>query len=307
MQYCLGVVALVIVVTQIVNQCQKNHYSPSAAAVHSTQISVTCELARVQSLGFFDDIADVDWQRHQQRARTEQLYLDPNPETTPDPKRGAQWLMENVDPLFTCPNIRRVGGRGDGPKWTCDPHRLMKQPECLVYSIGSFGVYLFEDGLYNMYGKHCEIHVFDPNPDYERIGDAKNKNIHYHAWGLKGTTGSDPSEKTFFKGMKFLTIFEMMDQLGHTGRTIDIFKIDCEGCEVDTQVDWLSDTVDIRQILIETHFDLSTVKVTTFFDRFLERGFVPFSKEANTHPFARPVGCVFEWGFLRLHPNFLGK
>lgn len=266
---------------------------------------VSYELARKQSWGFFDDVADSDWRRYQQRARDEPWY---NPRKI---NNTALWLMLNVDPIFTCPHLRRVGGRGDGPKWTCDPHRLLNQPDCLIYSVGSKGVYVFEDGLIKMMGdkkKHCEIHVFDPDPRYSRHGDPEQKNIHYHAWGLKGAHDLvDPSKKNKqFANMTFLSIFDIMTRLGHTDRTVDVFKIDCEGCEVTSHQDWLSESVDIRQILLETHFGLKDTNVTAFFDRFLNRGFLPFSKEANTHPGARPTGQLFEWGFVRLHTDFLG-
>mmetsp|Transcript_75631 Transcript_75631/g.210096 ORF Transcript_75631/g.210096 Transcript_75631/m.210096 type:complete len:107 (-) Transcript_75631:48-368(-) len=43
-----------------------------------------------------------------------------------------------------------------------------------------------------------------------------------------------------------------MELLGHdASRTIDLLKIDCEGCELSTLRDWTH--LDIRQILIEVH------------------------------------------------------
>jgi Methyltransferase domain len=259
-----------------------------------------------QSFGYFDDVTEVHWKLYQQRARNEPMYLEPNPDPATMPT--AAWLVQNVDPIFTCAHIRRVGGQGDGPKWTCDPHRLLKQPNCLVYSFGSSGDYAFEDGLVKALGTHCEIHVFDPDPSYGRKNDAEKKNIHYHPWGLKGEGDEDPAaSNTMFKGQIFYSLPQLMDKLGHIGRRLDVFKIDCEGCEVTSSVDWLSETVDIRQILVETHFDLSATNVTAYFERFLDRGFVPFSKEANTHPTAMPTGQLFEWGFLRLDRDFLGR
>ena len=75
--------------------------------------------------------------------------------------------------------------------------------------------------------------------------------------------------------------------------------------------DWLNPlVVDIRQILIETYNinKLRTyVTASEFFDQFLDQGFVPFSKEANTHPKAKPAGQLFEWGFVRLHLDFLRR
>ena len=282
------------------------------------------ELAKFESLGYFDDIDEMTWNRHQQRVRQESLYYDPSSPNRFGKADPAKWLLVNVDPLFACPNIRRVGGRGDGPKWVCDPHRLVHQLDCLIYSIGSRGIYHFEDGMVSVleandprrkmnakegretskYPPNCEIHVFDPSPEFARANDVERNNIHYHAIGLKSSYvpfqfGPFPTS------YEFLTLPEIRQRLGHENRRIDIFKIDCEGCEWSTYQDWLHPDIDIRQILIETHS--IPIKPDLFFDRFLDMGFVPFSKEANTHPGAKPHGTFFEWGFIKLHTNFLRR
>ena len=276
----------------------------------------------MESFGFFDDIDDATWSRHQHRARNEPIYFLPNRPNahSADP---ARWLLFNVDPLFTCPNLRRVGGRGDGPKWTCDPHRLVRQPDCLIYSIGSRGIYRFEDGIVAILKQYdplantaqvgeeatpwlpnCEIHVFDPDPKYARAGDTTGKNIHYHAIGLKSSY--EPFDVgSFPRSFEFLSFQDIQKQLGHENRRVDVFKIDCETCEWSTYQDWLHPDVDIRQVLIETHGIREEPNL--FFNRFLDMGFVPFSKEANTHPMAKPTGQLFEWGFVKLHPNFLRR
>jgi hypothetical protein len=69
-------------------------------------------------------------------------------------------FLNNLQPDFTCPHERRVGGHGDGPKWTCDLHRLADKADRVVYSIGSEGNYEWEDSLIDEIGsKHCEIHT----------------------------------------------------------------------------------------------------------------------------------------------------
>jgi hypothetical protein len=72
------------------------------------------QLARWESYGFFTDIDSVTWRRHQQYVHTaihdETIYSnpsDPNDQADIDP---VAWLMMNVHPFFTCPNLRRVGG-----------------------------------------------------------------------------------------------------------------------------------------------------------------------------------------------------
>lgn len=85
--------------------------------------------------------------------------------------------------------------------------------------------------------------------------------------------------------------------LGHTGRTIDIFKIDCEWCEWFTYKQWLKQ--DIRQILVETH-NAPMPQAQDFFYELHDAGFVIFSKEAN---YQNGAGGV-EFGFLKLSSNF---
>lgn len=283
----------------------------STPVVTTSKSSSYYELAKHESFGFFDDIEESSWKLYQERARSDTIYKNPDDPNAGVDQSGTMWQMFNVDPIFTCPHLFRVGGRGDGPKWTCDPHRLTKQPDCLIYSVGSAGVYLFEDGIVDMQRKqqqpkHCEIHVFDPNPKFERPNDKETKNIHYHAWGLKSSYEAGTGN---MGNLTFMSLPETLETLGHVGRRIDIFKIDCEGCEWFSFKDWLDPSVDIRQILIETHLAERRQYATPsqFFDRFLDRGFVPFSKETNTHPGATPLGELVEWGFVRFHPDFLQR
>ena len=140
------------------------------------------------------------------------------------------WYLNNLQPVFSCPHEVRVGGHGDGPKWTCDPHRLLKK-ECLVYSVGSLGSYEWEDGLVDLIGTHCEIHIFDPG-NYARDGDPEGKNIHYHNWGLISSYDSKYKMNGRRAGtFNMMTFRQIKEKLGHQKRTIDILKIDCEKCE----------------------------------------------------------------------------
>jgi hypothetical protein len=160
-----------------------------------------------------------------------------------------------VDRYFTCPHLRKVGGLGDGPKWTCDVERLTRVVErrrqarisgaisdssgsgggngsssdCLIYSIGSNGNYRWEDGLLAALGPICEIHIFDPG-NYDRPGQAVDKNMHYHRWGLTSSyaqKGQAPKREQW----KVYSFQEIQRKLGHENRTLDVLKIDCEGCE----------------------------------------------------------------------------
>lgn len=299
------------------------------------------EWASFESYGFFTDLDRATWRRHQQRVHEaihveslyydpESLYYDHHHQNQSDPPQNddtaaAAWLMLNVHPFFTCPNLRRLGGHGDGAKWTCDPHRLVQQTDCLVYSIGSSGSYTFEDSIGSYTGHQCEIHVFDPEPSYARVNDTIHRNVHYHAWALQSSMVQKQNTKRKYKGqLEYMNIYEIIQQLGHENRRIDILKIDCELCEWTTYPDWLFTSqshgssnnsnmnhsttphADIRQILIETHGlpNKDNVGPYAFFNAMIENHYVLFSKEANTHPGARPHGLFYEWSWLKLHPNF---
>lgn len=227
------------------------------------------------------------------------------------------WYQNNFEPDFTCPHERRVGGMGDGPKWVCDPHRIPPYSQrrqknggngCLVYSVGSQGNFEFEIGLMETLGRNkqalsggnvggydqsgddapCEIHVFDP-ADYS--GEAPN-GIFYHAWGIKSST--ERNMESNFKSFQ-----DTVAALGHEGRVIDVFKIDCEGCEWETFNDWFDSKVAIMQILVEVH--KSPPEAIDFFETMQENGYVTFHKEPNT---AFGGGTCQEYAMVKLGPKF---
>ena len=63
----------------------------------------------------------------------------------------------------------------------------------------------------------CTIHTFT----VDGLNAKKDVTI-FQKWGF---TGTNQSSQNYF------TIGDKLDRLGHHNTTIDIFKIDCEGCE----------------------------------------------------------------------------
>jgi Methyltransferase domain len=262
-------------------------------------------LAFDESLGFFDDIPQVDWGMHKDWAR---MQIDHRYATTPTrhyhPANIALWYYNNFNPVFNCPHAKRVWGLGDGPKWVCDPHRLIRVaqrreaagepgPHCIIYSVGSNGNYEFEDGMIQQIGTICEIHVFDYSKDYERPQN-KERNIHFHQWGLRARLEKRSQGE-------FYTFPEILLKLGHEKKTIDIFKIDCEGCEWDTQGDWIHQ--DIRQVLVETHeLPKNSSFGLKYFQSYKKNQFAMFSKEVNGFG----EGKFYEFSYIKLHPLFWG-
>ena len=105
----------------------------------------------------------------------------------------------------------------------------------------------------------------------------------------------------------YLTFPQMQQKLGHENRTIDILKIDCEGCEWSTMKDWIG--VGARQILIEVHGVPSPegrkrdqwyedpLNPVEWYDTFRENGYALFNKEPN-------MQCCLELAFLKLSDDF---
>lgn len=252
-----------------------------------------CDVARRESLDFFSDIVDEDWARLKIRFAETPSHHDDN-------GRAAEphiWYQLNWDPSFTCQHERRVGGTGDGPKWVCDPHRIDSK-RCLVYSVGSNNDFSFEESVLREVSESCEIHTFDPtvglNPS------RKPDTVNFHPWGLAATN-------FMRKGQTFKTMKQIVKELGHEGRTIDVLKVDCEGCEWETYTGWFGVGADVRQVQVELHRGTSTSNgsIEPVADRFLthlrDLGYVIFHKESNT--FGCKGDCI-EYAFLKLAKAF---
>ena len=194
----------------------------------------------------------------------------------------------------------------DGPKWVCDPYRISRQKDCLVYSVGCSGNTMFEKGVKDQIGEHCEIHTFDILTQKPHTGEFQPKveaaGAHFHHWGLGTQAQADAyrDRNSTTKNMApMYTLKQTMAMLNHTGRVVDIFKIDCEGCEWHTYEQWLDEEVDLRQILVETH-SVPMPHAKNFFYDLHDAGYVIFSKEANF----LMGGSGVEFAFLKLRPNF---
>jgi hypothetical protein len=267
------------IIYQAGNLCHYSAISTNNAPAKTTTGSVL--LSHQQSYGFFDDINDEDWKLRQMRARSSvQNFYPDNPLRYWHKKYlPRMWYYLNYEPIFSCPNVQRIGGVGDGAKWTCDPHRLKKvamqrkihfnnqrssnknnkkknqNSPCLIYSVGCNGLYQWEDSLLQLLGPDvCDIHVFDPG-NFSRPESAVPQhggNVYYHRWGFKSSYDEASNSLTPEENGEYLSFPETLYRLGHENRTIDILKVDCEYCE------WLSykDFIqygDVRQLLMETH------------------------------------------------------
>jgi hypothetical protein len=309
----IGIVGAVIVLLAHGRVNSKDYYEVDMGMSFSQG---DFNLAKRQSFNFFDDISSANWKRMRQIASKHVNHKKPkdplNTLTLDSP--DSRFYLENYEPNFSCLLEQRVGGNGngDGPKWVCDPHRLIRiskerkrlnpnVPGCLVYSVGSRGDFNFEVALQKLLGPGvCEVHIFDMGDHGGRM--PKGLDLHYHQWGLakqeKGLAGKKPKP-----GKEFYSIEETMKLLGHENMpAIDVFKIDCERCEFETYNEWFAPQIpDLRQILVEVH-GAPKDHVIDFFDGFQKEGYVTFHKEPNIHPSSQ--GRFVEYAFLKLEKEF---
>jgi hypothetical protein len=263
-------------------------------------------LAKHESFGFLDDISSREWALMKQRVKD----IFPNVKGgDPQSLRGQSikahvFYQDHYEPDFACRHERRIGELGDGGKWVCDPHRLQNKTSCLVYSIGSNGDTSFETAVKKEIGSHCEIHVFDMADYKEKVEESGGI---FHQWGV-----SD-KEFTDRRNRKYKSLQETMQELGHAGRTIDIFKIDCESCEWSTFPAFFESGVHLQQVLIELHAEnkqrenlfgnsIPTPQAIDFFEAMVQHGYVIYHKEVNIRWWR--YGQCIEYGFLKLHPDF---
>ena len=262
-------------------------------------------LAYQESLGFFTDIPNDAWRRRRNITHGRAHYAHVNLRLRRF-RRPVAWYQINWDPDFACVHEDKIGGNNDGHGWVCDPHRLRDKPDCLVYSVGSNNTnFMFELHMKRLL-PNCDIHIFDPADSTTGMKGA-GLDATYHPWGLAAsyTTKQSDTENSQVTHLvsdsarkgKFRTLEDTMEELGHTGRRVDIFKIDCEGCEWKTHKDFLKQ--DIRQILVETHEVVPSSM--DFFDDIHDAGYVMFHKEPNIQ---HAAGRCIEFAFLKLAPEF---
>jgi hypothetical protein len=103
--------------------------------------------------------------------------------------------------------------------------------KCLVYSFGIADEWGFDK---DMGAIGCEVYAFDPTVS---LPEKLAPNVIFHKWGLFGGSRNDSAAMKFENNKygkidgEMYHLGEIIYKLGHQGRNISIFKIDCEGCE----------------------------------------------------------------------------
>ena len=162
----------------------------------------------------------------------------------------------------------------------------------------------------------CEIHVFDPFTGFSKGQHifSKSPNIFVHNWGISAideNTTIKRQNKTVNIIMKSLPT--IIANLVHTGRKLDILKVDIEGNEFDIfddEVMWeilrkLNVTID--QFLLEVHFQrvnkvnfkwrnsslISGRQMDNLLRVISKQGFAIFHKTVNLFAVAQSIPCEF--------------
>jgi len=254
--------------------------------------STYCQLSLFESDGYFCEF-DTDWERRKQIYHLQEKR---------NKVSNARFLFfqNNWEPNFQCEFERRLGNSGDGGKWVCDIYRIQakinsSKSASLIYSFGSNGDFSFETAIKNELNK-CEIHTFDMN-----LYSCPPNICTFHQ--AKLGDGKDNVSKT---------LPMIMQLLNHTGREIDILKVDIEGYEFTLFTDLFKQqntTIPhIRQILFEIHLwgraiDEESQATHRLFELFRQNHYVIFHKESNL--IDPQIAC--EYALLKLNKRFFNQ
>jgi hypothetical protein len=212
-----------------------------------------------------------------------------------------KFFQEHWEPTFSCTFPTRLGNIGDGGKWVCNPLDILASAKSqsrnvLIYSLGSNSEYSFETAISNTFAGNHEIHTFDMGAPVVTVPSF----INFHQWKMVGD-----AEDGVGNARSLTTIRKT---LGHTGKTIDIFKIDIEGSEYEVLKTFMTKEggclLDANMVLMETHWG-SPRDYNDLFQRLTTIcGFELYYKEPNIE---YSKGEVLEWCFVKVDWNAIPK
>ncbi|XP_060606335.1 uncharacterized protein LOC132758664 [Ruditapes philippinarum] len=176
-----------------------------------------------------------------------------------------------------CRNHKRIGVITDGGKEVCVDEIIRPRSPCLVYSFGSNNKFDFEYKLIKQFG--CEVLTFDPT-----MGSLDRKDMRIpnsSKFYEKGLEGVDMPEKNLF------TLGTILQEYGHSTRTLDLLKVDVEGSEWSAFEEMMTSgtLANVRQLLVEFHFDkemrYEKIRQLRVLRKLYDYGFRSFSRERN--------------------------
>lgn len=164
-------------------------------------------------------------------------------------------------PTYCCAHELRLGAWLDGGKWVCAAHYTRKNRDPVVLSVGSNGDTSFEKFIYDTYGVRTSTVDFSLTRETAKKVSSLDF-VKLYEVGLYGTDRFYISTK-MARPVKWVNIIQLLDLVGE--KYVDIFKIDCEGCEYgviqDLKEKFNRRTAPFGQILVELH--LPSVHIAT--------------------------------------------
>ena len=212
------------------------------------------------------------------------------------PNNARAWWQRFWEPCIACKDEERIGRIGDGGKWICDPQLVLSKP-CSVLSVGSSNEFSFEREMVERF--RCTIHIYDhtsnpPTPGVDIPAHLMHL-VKFHRTAFDTTVVDEQTT----------TLSVMVDNLIQAAGTdrVDIFKIDCEGCEFSSfqspeNVQIVQKKV--VQMQMEIHFGPNSLQQVSnlWFAMVNKFGMVPFHKEANIEFPMGGDGLALELAFL---------
>jgi len=199
-------------------------------------------------------------------------------------KFAGEWFQNNAEPSIRCLTDERVGPWGDGGKWICQPSCLLSKNNCTVLSVGSCNEYGFENSIIERYG--CNVSTFD----HTVVNPTPPSHLSFYPFGISAKSLD-----------KLRTINDLVEISGINNKSlIDLFKIDCEGCEYEIfndvkTLEFMSRKV--RQLSVEIHWINNADSISLIYGNLIKYGFRSFSKEPNL----LCQSCATEFSFLNIN------
>ena len=267
-----------------------NVQNSSGSSTPAPRADESCLYSLGESDGWFCEYNN-DWKRRK-RLHQFQDKRNRNDESI------TTFFEKNWEPTLHCAFEQRLGKAGEGGKWVCDINNIETQNNVpLIYSLGSNGDFTFERDLKKLLSA-AEIHIFDSG-NFKCPDDICT--YHQTAVGNKMISGR--------KSLK-----EVMEELDHLQRRMDILKVDIKGNEYKLLEEYFQSSQGttnaaklpyIRQILVRIHLpdektDKAAAQVHGLFELLRSNHYAIFHKEINP---ANPNNSA-EYGFLRLDGTF---
>jgi len=192
-------------------------------------------------------------------------------------------------PQVSCPTQVRVGPIGLGGYTMCNPWKATEASgACIVYSFGVQNYIPFEQELYDITGRGCEIYCFDEH--VESLDIFKPFNGRFMKATISATT--DVSESRY-------SILDLTRKFNHN--KIEILKVDIEGAEFSALPAFLrSFNSTVCHIVMELHGngDQDAELWLRLFRMLERRGYRLYDREVNTYSY--PV-FLFQYSYIHLN------